>query len=94
MQFALDRCSNRLAVATSVFWKLLVLTLVAVAVVALPAGLQADEEYDKFLQKLKDLGNEKRDPAYYEIAFDYLTFLDSTDLVSGEVKQSLGYEKG
>lgn len=94
MQFALDRCSNRLAVATSVFWKLLVLTLVAVAVVALPAGLQADEEYDKFLQKLKDLGNEKRDPAYYEIAFDYLTFLDSTDLVSGEVKQSLSYEKG
>ena len=54
----------------------------------------ANEEYDKFLTKLKDLGAVKRDSTYYQVAFDYLTYLESTDLVSDSIKNSLSYEKG
>lgn len=53
-----------------------------------------DEEYEKFLTKLKEMGNERRDSNYYQIAYDYLTYLESTDLVSDSIKKSLGYEKG
>ena len=60
-------------------------------------GLQktsADEEYEKFLTKLKQLGTDKRDPTYYQVAFDYLDYLEKTDLVSDAIKNSLSYEKG
>lgn len=54
----------------------------------------ADEEYDKFLNKLKEMGAERGDSTFYQVAFDYLTYLEKTDLVSDSIKSALAYEKG
>ena len=56
--------------------------------------VSGEEEYEKLLLQLRTLADERKDPAYLEIAIDYLTYLGSTDLVSDEVKQSFDYEKG
>lgn len=79
--------------------KLLVQTCLVLTIIisllgtSLPQA-RGDEEYDKFLAKLKELGDSKRDPTYYQTAFDYLTYLEKTDLVSDAIKLSLAYEKG
>lgn len=60
----------------------------------LSSALHADEEYEKFLNSLKDRGESRRDATFYQVAFDYLNYLETTDLVSDAIKKSLNYEKG
>lgn len=69
-------------------WLLLVLLTIA------GGNLQAEEEYEKFLGALKQLGADRGDPTYFQIAYDYLEYLEGTDLISDTIKASLSYQKG
>lgn len=76
------------------FNRLIVLLLAIASLFSLQSRVSGDEEYDRFLKALKELGTQKKESAYFEIAFDYLTYLESTDLISDSIKSALTYEKG
>lgn len=71
-------------------------TFLAFSLCACPfsQSVHGEEEYEKFLGKLRALADERNDPSYLDTAIDYLDYLQATDLVSNEIKQAIDYEKG